>query len=222
MLLIPYELETLYQRRPFANWAIIGVSVILYAGLTFGFVSEDIAEDLVLQSWSPVGLIGYQFLHLSFFHLLGNMIFLWVFGNAICSNTNNWIYPLLYLMTGVLAGATHLLLNGAPALGASGAINGVVGLALAMYPLNRVYVFWWILIRAGSFSCPVWVLTIVWFVFDIWGAFSQSGGVAYWAHIGGFLSGVAIGLLALQMGWIQITEDDNRSLLEIFKGEYPE
>ena len=92
-------------------------------------------------------------------------------------------------------------------------------MVFAMYPLNRVYLFYFILLKGGSVSCPAWVVILAWFTFDIWGASSGAGGVAYWAHIGGFLGGVVIGLTALQVGWVQLTEYDNRSLLSILRRE---
>jgi membrane associated rhomboid family serine protease len=117
---------------------------------------------------------------------------------------------------------THLIFGGGPAVGASGAINGVIGMALAMYPINRVSVFWFIIFRGGTFQCPVWGMALLWFAFDLFGAMRGSGGVAYWAHIGGLISGVLIGLLALHWGWVRLTAYDNRSLLEILKGEHPD
>jgi membrane associated rhomboid family serine protease len=221
MLLIPYEIETLYQRHPFANWAIIGGCVLVFIGMITGGISDAVLESMVLYDWHPAGLVGHVFLHAGWVHLIGNMVFLWVFGNAVCSNTNNLIYPALFLAIGLIAGAAHLALDGEPAVGASGAVNGVIGIALAMYPLNRVHVFWAFFIRGGTFSCPVWVLALVWLLFDVWGAWRGVGGVAYWAHIGGLLGGLGVGLWALQLRWIAITEYDNRSLLEILKGEHP-
>jgi membrane associated rhomboid family serine protease len=222
MLLVPYEIETLYQRYPWSNWIIIGLSVLASLLAWFGGLSRDTIAAMVLSEWSLTELVGYQFLHSGFWHLAGNMIFLWVFGNAICTNTNNGIYPALYLCFGILAGVTHLVFGGGPAVGASGAINGVIGMALAMYPVNRVSVFWFIVIRGGTFQCPVWEMALLWFAFDLFGVMRGAGGVAYWAHIGGLISGVLIGLLALHLGWVRLTEYDNRSLLEILKGEHPD
>lgn len=220
--LIPYEIETLQQVRPWANWLIVGACVTVSLLALFGGLPYETLDALVLDGWRFPGLVGHVLLHGGLMHLIGNMIFLWVFGNAVCTNTNNFIYLILFLACTLLAAAVHLLADGHPAIGASGAINGIVGLVLAMYPLNRVHALWWFLLTGGTTAIRAWVLILFWFVFDVWGAFSGGGGIAYWAHIGGLLGGLGIGLLALKSGWIELTEYDNRSLLQIFRGEKEE
>jgi membrane associated rhomboid family serine protease len=91
-----------------------------------------------------------------------------------------------------------------------------------MYPLNRVYLFWVFLIRGGSTSCKAWLIIVAWFLFDLWGAFTGGGLIAYWAHIGGFLGGLGLGLTALHFGWFQLTEYDNRSLLDLIRRQNQE
>lgn len=220
IFLIPYEIETLQQVRPWANWLIVSAcSLVSLLALLGGGLESGEFDALILDGLSFPGIIGHVLLHADLFHLVGNMIFLWVFGNAICTNTNNWIYLATFFVCTLIAGFTHLILDGSPAIGASGAINGIVGVTLAMYPLNRVYLFWVFLIRGGSTSCKAWLIISAWFLFDFWGALGGGGLTAYWAHIGGFLSGLGFGLAALHFGWFQLTEYDNRSLLEIIQGE---
>jgi len=222
MLLIPYEIETLQQVRPWANWLIVGVCVVVSLLALLGGLPDEAVGALVLDGWSFPGLLGHVLLHGGLLHLTGNMIFLWVFGNAVCTNTNNGIYLLLFLACTLLAAAVHLVADGSLAIGASGAINGIVGLVLVMYPLNRVSVLWWIVITGGTTTFRAWVLILFWFAFDAWGAFTGGGNIAYWAHLGGLAGGVGVGLLALRMGWIELTEFDNRSLLQILSGEKEE
>lgn len=220
LLLVPYEIETLQQERPWANWLIIAACSIvsLMALFSRGLYDGDY-DALILDGFSFPGFIGHVLLHGGLIHLAGNMIFLWVFGNAICTNTNNWIYLAAFLVCTLLSALVHVTMDGRYAIGASGAINGIVGIAFAMYPMNRVYLFWFLLIRGGFTSCRAWLIFLAWFAFDIWGATSGGGTIAYWAHIGGFLGGLAIGLTALHFGWFQLTEHDNRSLLEIMRRE---
>ncbi|MBC8012243.1 MAG: rhomboid family intramembrane serine protease, partial [Burkholderiales bacterium] len=142
--------------------------------------------------------------------------------NAVCGNTSNAAYPFIYVGLGLAAAATHLIFDGQPAVGASGAINGVVGMALAMYPLNRVSVFWLLFFRMGTFQMPLWGLAVVWLLFDLYGAVMNSAGVAYWAHLGGFFTGLAAGYVALRVGLVKLTEIDHRSLEEIFTGKTAE
>jgi len=140
----------------------------------------------------------------------------------VCTNTNNHVYLILFLACTLLAAAVHVLADGSPAIGASGAINGIVGLVLVMYPLNRVSVLWWVVLTGGTTEVRAWVLVLFWFVFDLWGALAGGGSIAYWAHLGGLAGGIATGMVALKMGWIELTEYDNRSLLQILAGEKEE
>jgi membrane associated rhomboid family serine protease len=214
-LLVPYRIEAIYQHSPIANMAIIAVTLVV--SLVALFADESSLWSLVLVSGSPLGLPGYILLHGNLVHLFGNMLFLWVFGNAICSNMSNWRYAALYWLLGMVAGLAHMLMAGGPAIGASGAINGVVGMALAAYPKDKVDVFWWALGRLGSISVPVWALAVTWLVFDVLGASFGASDVAYWAHIGGLLAGVAVGLIGLQSGWIQLTQFDKPTLLDAMR-----
>lgn len=216
-MFLPYRIETLFKHWPVANIAIMVITVVFY--FATDFLSEDAIRSMVLGGTSPVGLVGHVLLHGSIIHLAGNMIFLWVFGNAVCGMTSNLVYPLLYLGFGVLAAAAHVAFSDAPAIGASGAVNGIVGMAFAMYPRNAVSVFYFVVFRAGTFELPLWVLALFWFAYDTYGALSGAGGIAYWAHLGGFLGGVSVGMVALKFRWITLTEYDNPTLADLFKSK---
>jgi len=221
-MLIPYAIETLEQEKPTANRVIMGICAAVFLGGALGILPDSLLDALVLKGFHPIGLVGHMFLHAGLIHLLGNLLFLWVFGNAICSNIGNIAYPLLYLAVGICAALFHLVFDGSPAVGASGAINGITGVVVALYPLNRVHLLWIAprgIARGHNFlEARVWVIVIAWLLFDILWMIAGGGGVAYWAHIGGFVAGVAIGLVCLQAGWVQVTDCDNRTLLDIIKG----
>ena len=223
LLFIPYEINSLKQRWPIANWTIIGATIVISL-MALGSFDPDTGFDepyasLILNGWNPEGMIGYIFLHAGFLHLAGNMLFLWVFGNAICSNMNNFLYAGVYLLLGILAAVTHLLFDGNPAIGASGAVNGIIGLALTVYPRDEVSVFYLFIVKGGTFVVRIWLITLIWLGFDIWGASTGGGSVAYFAHIGGFAAGVVTGLVLLHFDKIDLTELDGRTLLEILKRE---
>lgn len=141
-----------------------------------------------------------------------------VFGNVISANMSPLRYTMLYLAVGFLAGFAHLAIDGEPAIGASGAINGMVGIAVAAYPRDRVSSFWWVLIGFGTTRMRLGVLVLIWLFFDLVGALGGAGGVAYWAHIGGLAAGIALGFLALTNNWIQMTTLDHATLLEVLGG----
>lgn len=130
LLFIPYEIETLTQERPWANWLVVAMCSLVSIAAIWGELSEETIESLVLNGWAFPGLIGHVLLHADVSHLVGNMIFLWVFGNAVCTNTSNWLYLPTFLACTLLAAAVHILADGSPAIGASGAINGIVGIGL--------------------------------------------------------------------------------------------
>ena len=92
-----------------------------------------------------------------------------------------------------------------------------IGMVVVAYPKDKVDTFWWVLIRFGTVSLPVWLLVTTWLFFDLWGAGSGGSDVAHWAHIGGLVAGIAVGLIALQSGWIQITEFDKPTLLDVLR-----
>jgi membrane associated rhomboid family serine protease len=142
-------------------------------------------------------LFSSMFMHGDWLHLGGNMLFLWVFGDNVEHRIGHFVFVLFYLAVGVMAAAAHILLHPdsvIPMLGASGAIAGVLGAYLVLFPGNRVLV---LLLRF-----PVWVPAIVaigmWIVLQVVGGFAtptEGGGVAYAAHIGGFMAGAAGGVL---------------------------
>lgn len=195
---IPYEIETLQQERPWVNWLIVvACCLVSFFALFGGGYESGEVDSLILDGFSFPGLFGHVLLHGGLLHLIGNMIFLWVFGNAICSNTSNVQYLITFLACTLFAATAHNFFDGSLAVGASGAINGIVGITLAMYPLNRVYIFWVIFVKGGSFAITAWKLIVIWLIFDIWGVVSGGSNIAYWAHLGGLFGGVAFGMLAL-------------------------
>jgi len=133
----------------------------------------------------------------------------------VCTNINNWVYLIAFLFCTAVSASVHVLMDGHPAIGASGADHGIVGMVFANVSAEPGPSLLAGLFNGGSTSCRAWVIIFAWFVFDIWGALSGSSGVAYWAHIGGFLGWRDFRPGALKMGWVELTRYDNRSLLDI-------
>ena len=142
-------------------------------------------------------LLTSMFMHGGLAHLFGNMLYLWIFGDNIEDDMGHARYAVFYLLCGLLASLAHVLTNTdsfIPSLGASGAISGVLGGYLLLHPRRRVHA---IVLRFVT-EVPGWVAVGLWFVLQLinglgmLGSCSQAGGVAYAAHIGGFLAGVAL------------------------------
>jgi membrane associated rhomboid family serine protease len=141
-----------------------------------------------------------MFLHGSWMHLLGNMWFLWLFGNNIEDAMTRPRYLVFYLLSGLAAAIAQVVANPqseVPMVGASGAISGVMGAYLVLFPRVRVFT----LIPLGFFiqsvALPAWAMLIYWMALQLVGGigsvFSEKGGgVAFWAHVGGFVAGVVL------------------------------
>ncbi|MEO7931562.1 MAG: rhomboid family intramembrane serine protease [Chthoniobacterales bacterium] len=214
-LVIPYEVRTLTQRSPWANLAVIGLCILVFLGFYTNYLPENLVPWLIFSSENWLGLITSSLMHASWGHLIGNMIFLWVFGNALCGVMNWALYLALFFLLGGAADLIHLLIDGHPVLGASGAISGLLGVFMALYPLNRVHSFYFIVFKFGLWDVPGWLLLTCWFILQFLSLWSGPEDIAYWAHIGGFVSGLGLGLLLSKLELVDVGEYDNPSLLDI-------
>jgi membrane associated rhomboid family serine protease len=157
----------------------------------------ELAPHLYLvPAWAT--LFSSMFLHGGFMHLAGNMLYLWIFGNNVEDAMGNLRFLVFYLVCGVAAALTQTLsapLSEVPMIGASGAISGVLGAYLLLYPRANVRVFMWLFVIVRVLNVPAVLVLGIWFALQIYsGMDAQSGeaGVAFWAHIGGFVAGVAL------------------------------
>ena len=151
---------------------------------------------------APGPLVASMFLHGGWLHLILNMWYLWIFGDNVEDRVGHGRYLVLYLACGLAATAAHVLANPAstlPTVGASGAIAGVLGAYLVTYPGARVLTGIPVFVFIHLVELPAWVLLGMWFVLQflsgaaaIAGTQVSAGGVAWWAHIGGFVAGMAL------------------------------
>lgn len=210
-MIVPWCVDVPQDRWPAANWLIVaaavGVFVLQMAELPQGpprsGAALGVTGTMILDGWGLRGLLGHMWLHGGLLHLVGNMWFLWIFGNAVCSKVGNLRYLLLYVLLGVAAGVTHLVFDGDRAIGASGAINGVVGMYLVLFYENSITCYWApILIYWRQFTVSSFWMIGFWLFWDLFGAAEGSSGVAYFAHLGGFGAGFAVTMVMCQKGWI--------------------
>ncbi|MCA3575095.1 MAG: rhomboid family intramembrane serine protease [Aestuariivirga sp.] len=156
----------------------------------------------------PFTLISYQFLHGSWWHLISNMLFLWVFADNIEDAYGHVAFALLYLTCGVIAALVHVLVmpsSSAPLVGASGAVSGVLGAYLVLFPKARVWIllFLRLPLRIGA----MWVLG-GWFglqIFSWWMTRNSDSGIAWGAHVGGFLAGAVITYAIRRRLWLRLS-----------------
>ena len=199
-------------RVPFVTYLLIGscVAVFLWqlgqdaddVAYSYGMIpavlfgTAELPHNLAaVPPWATI--FTSMFLHAGWLHLGGNMLFLWIFGNNIEDVLGPVRYLLLYLLCGVAAALGQALSDPSstvPMLGASGAIAGVLGAYLLIYPNANVHVLVLIVIVLRVVTIPAWIMLGLWFGAQlVSGLFSNSGaGVAFWAHVGGFVTGIVL------------------------------
>lgn len=182
------------------NILVFGYMFLLQENLLMGFIDQyAIIPSLIVKGQNLFSLISSMFLHGGIGHIVGNMLFLNIFGDNLEDRLGHIKYLLYYLVCGLGASALQILINPAsaiPNLGASGAIAGIMGGYLVLFPRQRIdilFAFGWALRRI---TVPAYFMLFYWFVFQLFSvagslAFmdKMTGGVAYFAHIGGFLAG---------------------------------
>ena len=142
----------------------------------------------------PLSLLLHMFLHGGLFHLLGNMLYLWIFGNNVEDVLGRFRFAIFYLVCGLSASLTHIAFNPGstvPMIGASGAIGGVLGAYALLFPQARVRTLVFLFIFVEVVPVPAAVMLGLWFVMQLMNI-GLGGGVAWFAHIGGFLVGMAL------------------------------
>lgn len=194
------------ERTPLVTWALIAVNVLVFLAM-LPLMNDERALYALYWDWGLVpakisegfgytGFVSSMFLHSGFMHILGNMLFLWIFGDNLEDRLGHLGFLAFYLAAGI--GAALLQTAAAPAsmvpmVGASGAIAGVMGGYLMLFPRARVDVLVIIVVIVRIIPVPAWLMLGLWFALQLLQGLTSpadAGGVAYWAHAGGFLVGV--------------------------------
>jgi membrane associated rhomboid family serine protease len=195
---------------PYVNLSLIALNVLVFLYelmlsdrelsnfvYRWGTVPDEISGGHDLQT-----LLTSMFLHAGWLHIAGNMLFLWVFGDNVEDTMGHVRYLIFYLLTGIGAGLMQVIIDSGsqvPLVGASGAISGVLGAYIVLFPhgnIRTLILLGWIPL---IFLVPAWAMIGYWIVLQFINGFlslgvstAEGGGVAYWAHIGGFVAGVAL------------------------------
>ena len=170
-------------------------AIFLYGIVPIRYSDPGLSEQFTrFQQWLP--FLSSMFLHGGFLHIIGNMWFLYIFGDNIEDRLGHIRYLFFYILCGVAAGLIHLLTNWGskiPTIGASGAISGVMGAYLLLYPRSRILTLIPIFLFIQFFEIPAFVFLGYWLLIQLFSASltpRNVGGVAFWAHIGGFIAGL--------------------------------
>lgn len=205
-------------RTPYVTYALLAANIAIFL-IYWSAIPDDRALFRFYQVWgmvpstvisgeSPHTVFTSMFLHAGWLHLAGNMLFLWIFGDNIEDEMGHIPFLMFYLACGLGAALIHVLAgpdSRVPTVGASGAIAGVMGGYLLLFPKARVDIFVFFIIFFRIFPVPAWITLVAWLALQVFGGFSSpstdGGGVAYWAHIGGFGVGMLLTLpLFLRLG----------------------
>ncbi|MGV6850423.1 MAG: rhomboid family intramembrane serine protease [Marinibacterium sp.] len=203
-------------RTPYVTYGLIAANVAVFL-IYLGLLGNDAGLNRFYATWGiiPAGvsrgdglitLITSMFLHGGFMHLAGNMLFLWIFGDNLEDEMGHVPYALFYLAAGIGAGLIQVVSapdSTIPTVGASGAIAGVMGGYLLLFPKARVDILLILVIIFKVIPIPAWVMLGVWFGFQFVGGLGsdpEAGGIAYWAHAGGFV----LGLLMTVPLWLRL------------------
>ncbi len=195
-------------RAPYVVYALIAVNVLIFLA-QLPYMSDDRAlagfwgdralyPAAVTEYGNYTGIFTSMFLHAGWMHIAGNMLFLWIFGDNLEDQFGPVGFLLFYLAAGIAAALAHIAAapsSTIPTVGASGAIAGVMGGYLLLFPRARVDVLMIFVIFFKVFSLPAWVMLGLWFGLQVFSGLNSSAdapGVAFWAHAGGFLAGMAL------------------------------
>ncbi|QJF51589.1 rhomboid family intramembrane serine protease [Roseobacter ponti] len=193
-------------RTPFVTWALMAANILIFFSY-WGEMDNVRYMNAFWYDWSLIParvitgdgtytIISAMFLHGGLMHLAGNMLFLFIFGDNIEDTMGHFGFLVFYLVCGVLASVAHIAIepgSTVPLVGASGAIAGVMGAYLLLFPRARVDILLILIVIFRVFPIPAWIMLLLWFGMQFVGgigAGAEAGGVAYWAHAGGFVAGV--------------------------------
>lgn len=196
-------------RTPFVTYALIAINIVVFISyypfassereLALVFYSYGVVPQFIISGENWLGLLTSMFLHGGWMHLLGNMLFLYIFGDNIEDKMGHITYLGFYILTGLAAAFLQIVFDPfstVPMVGASGAIAGVMGGYLLLYPKARVDILLIFLIFFKVFTIPAWIMLVFWFGMQTFNGVASigadGGGVAYWAHAGGFIAGMVL------------------------------
>lgn len=196
-------------RTPFVTYALVAINLVVFLAyfpsksefqLAYFYFDWGLVPARIMAGEGYETFVTSMFLHGDGWHLAGNLLFLWIFGDNLEEEMGHLGFLAFYLAAGVAAGLGQMLpdpQSTVPMIGASGAIAGVMGGYLLLFPKAKVDVLFIFLIFFRIFAIPAWIVLGLWFGLQVFSGLStpgEGGGIAYWAHAGGFAAGLALTL----------------------------
>lgn len=218
--MFPFRDHNPSRHTPYVTWALIAANVIIFL-LYSPFLADQMKLAAFFDEWAMVPgeitsgeeyhtLFSSMFLHAGLMHLGGNMLFLYIYGDNVEDTMGHIPFLIFYLACGLGADLFHILADTdsrVPTVGASGAIAGVMGAYLLLFPKAKIDVALILVVIFKVFTLPAFIVLGLWMALQFFGGFSttgEGGGVAYWAHIGGFV----VGMIAIIPWWLRLGGPD--------------
>ena len=211
MFFFPFSDDNPTKNKPLITYCLIGICCFIFlwqytlpqglfrsAVYNFGVVPASLLGSKEGYLPAIITIFTSMFMHGGWFHLIGNMVFLWIFGDNVEDSMGRVKFIIFYLLAGIAAAYTQALIDPSseiPMIGASGAIAGVLGAYLLLHPKANVNVLLWIIIFITVIRVPASIVLGFWIIsqfFYLGVASTGEGGVAYFAHIGGFIAGMGL------------------------------
>ena len=205
MFVLPINRDCPPTRTPAFTYLLMAINSLVWLALTVGGMNSEMVQryGLISAHWTVISLFAHMFLHGGFWHIAGNMWFLWMFAPRLEERFGSWLFALSYIVCGIGAGGLQTLFtpgSTVPMVGASGAISGVAGMYFVLFPRSPfdlvLYFGWW---RVKTFNALTRGAVGTWIgeqlVLGLITSVTHSIGIAFWAHVGGFLSGFLIASL---------------------------
>lgn len=219
-MILPVRTSIQPRRTPYANYALIVVNIIIF----FFELTTNAQGNTVLRPWvhnfmlKPNNMelsqfISYAFLHGGWLHIIGNMFFLYIFGNNVNDKLGNISYICFYLAGGVASGLGHIILNASPVLGASGAVAAVTGAYLVLFPQSLITIIYWFFI-IGTLEVPaIYFIALKLILIDNVITANTAQDIAYEAHLAGYGFGIVSMLVLIGIGVVSSDHFDLFSML---------
>ncbi|MFA5864414.1 MAG: rhomboid family intramembrane serine protease [Phycisphaerae bacterium] len=200
-IFLPIKTDSPLRRTPVVNYAIIAANILIFIGTQY-YWTEDQVRPFLLDGAAPklYQFVSYAFLHANWTHLIGNMLFLYIFGNSLNDKLGDLEYILFYIAAAIFAGAGYIITSSNPLLGASGAIASVTTCFLVLFPRSNILVFAWIFYFIDTFEfSSLFLIGFKMILFDnvIMPYLDGGGNVAHGAHLIGYLFGFVVPLVLL-------------------------
>ena len=219
MFILPINRDYPPAKTPVFTCALLFVNSVVWLALTVTGSNADVIRSfgLVSAHWTLITLFTHMFLHGGFWHVAGNMFFLWMFAPRLEERMGSWLFALAYFASGFGAASLQTLFTPGstiPMVGASGAISGVAGMYFVLFPRSPfdlvLYIGWW---RVKTFNAMTRGAVGTWigeqFVLGLITSVTHSIGIAFWAHVGGFISGFIIAALIA----LKASKEDQEAIL---------